>query len=128
MTSTPVDFAVLVPGRPVHYDRRESGEAMHHAVRRYIPDLGTQGVGPLRVWFSDTFTRDMPDNRVSGLLIESFGYLRPGGWAGTVAVSMEEDDSGSIPRLSWEVLELIEEAAATPYWRLPLRGSEGFEL
>lgn len=128
MTSTPVDFAVLVPGRPVHYDRRKPGEPMRAAVRRYVPDLSTQGVGPLRVWFSDTFTRDMPDNRVAGLVIETFGYLLPGGWAGTVAISMEEDDAGSISRLSWEVLELIEDAAATPDWRWPVGGSHGLGL
>lgn len=111
----PHDFAVLHPDGRVEWGHRTppGAELLNDAIRRYIPDLGTQGMGRgsgLRMWFSDTFTADMPPNPLADELIGRLGYKHRDGWRGIVAVSAEEPEwEGPVPSLPPEVRRIIEE-------------------
>lgn len=113
---TVVDFAVIHPagaGERVTYDRRRPGESINNAIRRHIPDLGTQRMGRLRMWFTDEFTPDLPPNPAADTVIGRLGYQHPRRWLGPVALSMEEDHAtGDVPPLLPEVQQTIDELLA----------------
>lgn len=105
------DFAVLHPDGRVVYGHRRPGDALlNSAIRAHIPDLGTQGLGHCRVWFSDTFTPSMPPNPVADRVITQLGYVHRLGWFGVVAVSMEEEWDGVIPPLTSKIRAVIDSA------------------
>jgi len=107
----PADFVVLTAAGSVLYGQREPSESVNAAIRRHVPDLGTQGMGRLRLWFCDSFTPDMPSNDVADRVIARLGYRHPTGWYGPVAVSMEENATGEVPPLLPEVRATIDELA-----------------
>lgn len=113
---TVVDFVVIYPAgaaERITYDRRRPGESINNAIRRHIPDLGTQGMGRLRMWFNDTFTADLPPNPTADLVVGRLGYRRSNGWFGPVALSMNEDNgTGDCPPLLPEVQQTIDELLA----------------
>lgn len=112
------DFAVLLPDETVRWAYRRPEEPMHKAIGRYVPNLARQAGVRVQFWYPHAATRDMPDNRVAGLVLGRLGYYLPRGWAGVLAISMEEDDSG-YPSLDPDIEELIDEAAHAPDWCLP---------
>lgn len=103
------DYVVLPVSGPPVYGRRRPGESVNDAIRVHLPDLGTQGMGRLRLWFVDWFGPDLAPNRLADEVIGRLGYRHPTGWYGPVAVSMEEDHSGDVPGLSAEVRATIDE-------------------
>lgn len=103
-------FAVLHPDGQMRYGHRVAGESMLAALRGHIPDLATQGMGRLRVFFTDDFAALAP-NPLADEVLSSVGYHHPSGWRGTVAVSMEEDPSGDCPPLTPEVCATLDELA-----------------
>lgn len=105
------DFVVLPVDGPAVYGHRDPGESPNQAIRAHVPDLGTQGAGRLRLWFSDTFGPDACPNPLADTVIGRLGYQHPTGWYGPVAVSMEEDRSGEVPPLSPEVRATLDELA-----------------
>ena len=107
-------FVVLRPDGTATYGHHESGSSILPALDPHIPDLGTQGLGRLRMFFSDTFTAEMPPNDLAERVISHFGYTHRTGWFGTVAVSMEEEWDGEIPPLTPEVRATIDELLASP--------------
>lgn len=102
-------FVVLCPDGTAVYDHHAPGTSILPAMDRHIPDVGTQGLGRLRMFFSDTFTPEMPPNELADRVIGALGYTHRTGWFGTVAVSMEEDWTGEIPPLTPEVRATIDE-------------------
>ncbi|MGV9836646.1 hypothetical protein ACWDUL_20995 [Nocardia niigatensis] len=108
----PVDFLVLHTDGRITADVRRPGESINTAIRRHIPDLGTQGLGRLRMWFSDTFTPDLPDNHLADQVITRLGYRHIDGWRGPVAISME-DQYDHTPPLPVTVLDTITEISRT---------------
>lgn len=112
MTDDRVDFVLLPVDGPSRYIRRRPGEGINSAIRRHIPDLGTQGAGRVRMWFSDTFGPDAPPNPLADRVIGRLGYRHRSGWYGPVAVSMEENAAGVVPPLLPEVRAVIDEFAA----------------
>lgn len=107
-------FVVLNPDGSATYGSHQQGSSILTAVDRHIPDLGTQGLGRLRMFFSDTFTADMPPNELADRVIGALGYTHRTGWFGTVAVSMEEDWTGEIGPLTPEVRATIDELIGSP--------------
>ena len=105
------DFAVLHPDGRLEYGRRGEGESTYRALRAYIADLATQGMGQLRAWFSDEFTALAP-NPLADRVLSAVGYHHPTGWRGAVALSMEEDRNGDCPPLTAEVRATLDELAA----------------
>lgn len=105
------DYAVLHPDGRVTYGRFPPGETAYEAIKREIPGLGTQGMGRLRAWFTDDFT-GQAGNPLADVVLTAVGYQHPTGWAGPVAVSMEEDATGTVPSLVPEVRAMIDELAA----------------
>jgi hypothetical protein len=63
------DFAVLHPAGHISYEHRQAGETLNAAVRRHLqtgrPGMGTMGHGPLRLWYHDLFTPELPSNRLA---------------------------------------------------------------
>lgn len=110
MTTESPDFAVLHPDGRLEYGRRGEGESITRALRPYIEELATQGMGRLRAFFSDRFA-GRPANPLADKVMSSVGYHHPTGWYGTVAVSMEEDATGDCPPLIAEVRATLEELA-----------------
>lgn len=99
------DFAVLHPAGHISYEHRQVGETLNAAVRRHLrtgrPGMGTMGHGPLRLWYHDLFTLEMPSNPVADHVIGVLGYRLDYGWAGPVAISMEEDPgTNEVPPLT----------------------------
>lgn len=113
MNDTAVHFVVLRPDGTTTYGTRKGGQSILTALDPHIPDLGTQGLGRLRMYFSDTFTTEMPPNHLADRVIGSLGYTHRTGWFGTVAVSMEEDWTGAIPPLMPEVRAALDELTST---------------
>lgn len=111
MTSDNPDFAVLHPDGRLEYGRRGEGESPYRAVKPYIDDVASQGMGRLRAWFSDDFGA-LPPNPLADRVLTSVGYHHPTGWRGTVALSMEEDQAGEYAPLSAEVRATLDELAA----------------
>lgn len=108
------DFALLHPDGQLTYGQRRDDESLREAIRAHIPDLGTQGMGRLRAWFSDMFTPDMPANHLADALLGRLGYRHPSGWAGLVALTMEENPATGEPdTLPAEVRATLDELAAT---------------
>lgn len=112
------DFVLLPVDGPASYGRLSPGESTYQAIRRQVPDLGTQGAGRLRLWFPDQF-RDasgrylFPPNPLADRVVSRLGYRLAGGWYGPVAISMEEETAtGEIPPLSPEVRATIDELTA----------------
>jgi hypothetical protein len=108
-SQAPADFVVFPVDGPAVYGHRAPGESPNQAIRHHVPDLGTQGAGRLRLWFSDTFGPDARPNPLADKVIGRLGYRHPTGWYGPVAVSMEEDDRGQVPPLSPQVRATIDE-------------------
>lgn len=112
MTDDRADFVLLPADGPASYGRRDAGESTYQAIRRHVPDLGTQGAGRLRLWFADTFGADLPANPLADAVIGQLGYRHPTGWYGPVAISMEEETAtGEVPPLLPEVRATIDELA-----------------
>jgi hypothetical protein len=104
------DFAVLHPDGRLEYGRRGEGESILSALRPHIDELGTQGMGRLRAFFSDRFA-SRPPNPLADTVLSSIGYHHPTGWYGTVAVSMEKDATGDCPPLTAEIRATLDELA-----------------
>jgi hypothetical protein len=89
------DFAVLHPTGHISYEHRQAGETLNAAIRCHLqtgrPGMGTMGHGPLRLWYHDLFTPELPSNHLADHVICVLGYRLTHGSAGPVAVSMEED-------------------------------------
>lgn len=101
------DFAVLHPDGRIHY-HRHSGGPVHHAIRAAIiaPGgvLGTQGMGPLRAWYTDDFT-GLARNPLADRVLTVIGYRHPTGWRGLVAITAEDDPhTGDRPALDARLL------------------------
>lgn len=111
MSADGPDFAVLYPDGRLEYGRRGEGESPHRALRPYIADVATQGMGRLRAWFSDDFAALTP-NPLADRVLSSVGYHHPTGWRGVVALSMEEDREGGQPPLTAAVHATLDELAA----------------
>jgi hypothetical protein len=81
------------------------------AIKAHVPDLASQGLGPLRMWYADDFSHpELYPNPLADEVIERLGYRHT--WAGPVALSMEEDPhSGQIAPLSAEVRTAVDESA-----------------
>jgi len=107
-------FAVLQPDGQITYGYRLDGDSTYRAVRAYISGPASQGTGRLRAWYSDSFTADMPPNPLADRVLSAIGYHHPSGWRGTVALSMEEDNSGECPPLTVEVQATLDELAQHP--------------
>ncbi|MFI6217026.1 hypothetical protein ACIBCD_33930 [Nocardia brasiliensis] len=105
------DFVVMNPNGEVVYGclTRDQGSAL----RTYVPDMSTQGIGTVRVWFPDNFSNpDLHPNPLANQVLARLGYQHPTGWYGPVAVSMEEDMAGYIASLSPGVREIVDELLA----------------
>jgi hypothetical protein len=112
MTTESPDFAVLHQDGRLEYGRRRGeDESTTRALRPYIADVTTQGMGRLRAWFSDEFAA-LPPNPLADRVLSAVGYHHPTGWRGTVALSMEEDGNGNYPPLPAEVRATLDELAA----------------
>lgn len=112
MTSTDTpDFAVLHPDGRLEYAHRVAGESTLRAMKAHITTVATQGMGRLRAFFTDDFST-LPANPLADRVFSSVGYHHPTGWRGTVAVTMEEDDTGECPPLTPEVRATLDELAA----------------
>lgn len=112
MTTDRPEFAVLLPdGRLEYRQRRGEGESAARALRPYIADVATQGMGRLRAWFCDEFAT-LPPNPLADRVLSAIGYHHPTGWRGAVALSMEEDGNGEHPPLTAEVRATLDELAA----------------
>ncbi|NKQ59050.1 hypothetical protein HFP15_40030 [Amycolatopsis sp. K13G38] len=111
MTSDGPDFAVLHPDGRLEYGRLGEDGSAYHAVKPYIDDVSSQGMGRLRAWFSDGFG-GLPPNPLADRVLSSVGYHHPTGWRGTVALSMEEDQAGEYAPLPTEVRATLDELAA----------------
>jgi hypothetical protein len=89
------DFVVLHPAGHISHEHRQVGETLNDALRRHLrpsrPGMGTMGYGPVRLWYHDLFTPELPSNHLADHVIGALGYRLANGWAGPVAVSMEED-------------------------------------
>lgn len=105
------DFAVLYPDGRLEYGRRAEDESATSALRPYIADIATQGMGRLRAYFCDQFTA-LPPNPLADRVLSAIGYHHPTGWYGTVALSMEEATNGDCPPLTPEVRATLDELAA----------------
>jgi hypothetical protein len=110
------DFVVLHPAGRISHEHRQVGETLNDAVRRHLrpgrPGMGTMGYGPVRLWYHDLFTPELPSNPLADPVIgEALGYRLANGWAGPVAVSMEEDRATEqVPPLSpkvWHFLTVL---------------------
>jgi hypothetical protein len=110
MTYAAEGYAVLHTDGHVTYGRIEDGEIAYEAIRCEIPHLGSQGMGRLRAWFTDDFTGQR-GNPLADAVLSAVGYHHPTGWAGPVAVSMEEGDDGVVAPLLPEVRAMIDELA-----------------
>jgi hypothetical protein len=108
MTTTE-GYAVLHTDGRVTYGQIPDGESAYEAIRREIPDLGSQGMGRLRAWFTDSFAGQR-SNPLADTVLSAVGYHHPTGWAGPVAVSMEEvGEDCVVPPLLPEVRAMIDE-------------------
>lgn len=112
------DFAVLHPTGHISYEQRQVGVTLNDAVRRHLrpgrPGMGTTGIGPLRVWYHDLFTPELPANPLAGYVVGAFGYRLASGWSGPVAVSMEEDRATEqVPPMTPEVQDAFNELRGT---------------
>jgi len=106
------DFALLTSSGHLTYGCRRPDESIFTALRREIPDLSTQGLGQLRMWFTDVFTAELPDNHLADEVIGRLGYHHLYGWAGPVALTLEEDPhTGDVPALTPEVRATLDELA-----------------
>ncbi len=107
------DFVVLHPAGHISCEHRQVGETLNDAVRRHLrpgrPGMGTMGYGPLRLWYHDLFTPELASNPLADHVIgEALGYRLANGWAGPVAVSMEEDRATEqVPPLSPKVQHFL---------------------
>jgi len=102
------DLAVLHPDGRLEFDHRTAGETTYRAVKRHITDVGTQGMGPLRAYFTDYFA-DLPRNHLADRVLQFAGYHHPTGWRGTVVLTMEEDPAtGECPPLTTPVRETLD--------------------
>lgn len=115
MTTTPPGPNFLV----LHEDGRiivmwpAPGQSLRGAIAQQVPNLSTQGCGPVRLWFADDFgAPGLSPNRLADAFIAQLGYQHT--WYGPVAVSMEEDAAGDIPPLSPKVHALAAEWATAP--------------
>lgn len=80
------------------------------ALRPHIPDLAPSSLGRnLFMWYSDTFTPEMPPNPLADHVIRALGYVHRNGWHGNVGITMGETPSGYIPPLTDFVMATIEE-------------------
>lgn len=104
-------FVVMYPDGQLEYGYRGEDESTNRALKHYIAELGTQGMGRLRAWFSDDFGA-LPANRLADEVITGVGYRHPSGWRGVVALSMEEDHTGECPPLTADVRSTLDELAA----------------
>ncbi|WP_063011872.1 hypothetical protein [Nocardia nova] len=103
------DFVVLHPGGEALYGSRDRDQSTRDAIRTHVPDLSTQGVGRVRAWFADNFSRpDLRPNPLADQVLARLGYKHPTGWYGPVAVTMEEDMAGHIPPLDPKVRETVD--------------------
>lgn len=107
MTTAP-DIAVLHLNGRLTYENRLAGESTYRAMASHIDDVSSQGMGRLRVWFSDTFG-DRPANPLADRVLSAIGYHHPTGWRGTVALSMAEDATGECPPLSAAVIATLDD-------------------
>ncbi|WP_433574906.1 hypothetical protein [Nocardia brasiliensis] len=107
------DFVVLRPDGTAVYGSRDHGKGLPEAIRGHIPDLSTQGMGPVRAWFADNFGDPrLQPNLLADQVLGRLGYKHPSGWYGPVAVTMEEDGEGYVPPLAPEVREVVEDLSA----------------
>lgn len=103
--------AILHTDGRLEYIHRGPGQSLIQTLRGHISDLGTQGMGRLRAWYSDDFGGE-PANGLADHVIAAIGYQHPTGWRGTVAVTMEEDaETGDCPPLTPEVRTTLDELA-----------------
>lgn len=107
-TSDEPHATILHTNGHVEHVHRGPGESLQQTLRGRISDLGTQGMGRLRVWFTDDFS-SAPANTLADRVIGALGYRHPTGWRGTVALTMEEDSTGDCPPLTREVLATLDE-------------------
>ena len=112
ISTSSADFAVLHPDGRLDYGRRGQGQSTNRALRPYIDELATQGMGRLRAWFSDRFTA-RPPNPLADKVLSAIAYHHPTSWYGTVAVSMEEDATGECPPLTAEIRATLDELAGS---------------
>lgn len=95
------------------------GDTVPAAVTRYVPRPASQGMGRLRVWFTDDFAtstdvlgRPWRANPLADRVLRAIGYRQPAGfWRGVVALSMEEGAHGEYPPMPADVLTIIEDLA-----------------
>lgn len=112
-TSTEVEFALLLPDGRLEFHHAAGNRGLTSTLRGHISGLGTQGLGRLRMWFSDDFGPDRRANPLANAVIEGLGYRHPTGWYGPVAVTMEEDSAGAVPTLTSNARDALEDLAAT---------------
>lgn len=108
-----VEFALLFPDGRLQFHHAADHQTLTNALRGEITDLGTQGLGRLRMWFSDSFAPDLASNPLANAVIAGLGYRHPSGWYGTVAVTMEEGPDGAVPTLTSHARAALEDLAAT---------------
>lgn len=105
-----VEFALLHPTGTLEFVQAPASDALLRTVREHIPELGTQGMGRLRAWFTDDFT-GLPPNPLADSVISGLGYRHPTGWRGPVALTMEEASDGTTFSLHGNVRAAIEDLA-----------------
>ena len=105
-----VEFAVLHPSGTLEFAHAPDSASLLRTIREHIPQLGTQGMGRLRAWFTDDFGT-LPANPLADAVLSGIGYHHPTGWRGPVAVSMEEAHDGSTPSLEPNLRAAIEDLA-----------------
>lgn len=105
------DFAMLHPDGRLEYAQCGASESIVTAMKTYITNMSTQGMGRLRAFFTDDFSA-LPANPLADRVFSSVGYHHPTGWRGTVAVTMEEDHTGECPPLTAEVRASLDELSA----------------
>jgi hypothetical protein len=87
MTDT-VEFAVVHPQHGLSFHTADSAE-LSTAIGQHVPDKATQGMGPLRAWFSDTFTAEMDPNPLAAHILGAIGYDPYYPWRGTVVLTAD---------------------------------------
>lgn len=106
-------YAILHPDGRAIYGGRDRGRTLRDELADHIPNLSSQGLGRLRMWFSDDFCDPhMAPNTLADDVVTRLGYRHPFEWRGPVGLTMEEDVTGDIAPLSATVHATVDELVA----------------